>query len=127
MRRLEARPPACTARDATPAWPRRARGLEEKDRLRIVRELADEGNSIAKIAFMTRLTESMVREALSLLAPSAKATPYPSRPGRSGQYFSVTQRASRWAAAAPPLGGSNPAETCLRKKPGQAQGLATDR
>ena len=95
--------------------------------MRIVRELADEGNSIAKIAFMTRLTESMVREALSLLAPSAKATPYPSRPGRSGQYFSVTQRASRWAAAAPPLGGSNPAETCLRKKPGQAQGLATDR
>ena len=79
--------------------------------MRIVRELADEGNSIAKIAFMTRLTESMVREALSLLAPSAKATPYPSRPGGSGQYFSVTQGASRWAAVGRPFSGSNSAET----------------
>jgi hypothetical protein len=42
----------------------RDRGLEENDEVRIVRELADEGNSIAKIAFMTRLPESVIRKAL---------------------------------------------------------------
>lgn len=94
--------------------------------MRIVRELADEGNSIAKIAFMTRLTESVVREALSLLATSAKATPHPSRPGVSGQYFSPTQRASRWVTAGPPFSGFSPAGTWLRKESGQAHGPATD-
>ena len=94
--------------------------------MRIVRELADEGNSIAKIAFMTRLTESVVREALSLLASSAKVTPYPSRPGVSGQYFSPTQRASQWVPPGPPFSGFSPAGTWLRNKSGQAQGLATD-
>jgi hypothetical protein len=103
------------------------RGLEENDKVRIVRELADEGNSIAKIAFMTRLTESLVREALSLLATSAKATPYPSCPGVSGQYFSPTLRASWWVTAGRPSSGPNPADTWLRKKSGQAQGPATDR
>jgi hypothetical protein len=97
---------------------RRARGLEENDKVRIVRELADEGNSIAKIAFMTRLPESAVREALSLLAPCAKATPHPSRPGVSGQYFSPTQRASRWVTAGRPFSGPHPAGTWLRKKAG---------
>ena len=84
---------------------------EENDKVRIVRELADEGNSIAKIAFMTRLTESVVREALSLLAPADKLTPHPRRPGVSGQCFSPTQRPSRWVTAEPPFSGPNPAGT----------------
>jgi hypothetical protein len=92
--------------------------------VRIVRELADEGNSIAKIAFMTRLTESVVREALSLLA-SSKATPYPGSPGVSGQYLSPTQRASRRVTAGRPLRDPNPEGTWLWKKSGQAQGPAT--
>ena len=33
--------------------------------MQIVRELADEGNPTAKIAFLTRLTEDMVREILA--------------------------------------------------------------
>ena len=113
--------------DATPAWPRPARGLEENNKVRIVRELADEGNSIAKIAFMTRLTESVVREALSLLATSAKATPYPSGHGVSGQYFSPTQKAGRWVPAGRPFSDPNPAGTWLRKKSKLAQGPAIDR
>jgi 2-methylcitrate dehydratase PrpD len=36
--------------------------------MRIVRELAAERNSVAKIAFLTRLTEATVREALGLAA-----------------------------------------------------------
>ena len=43
--------------------------------MQIVRELADEGNPIAKIAFLTRLAESTVREILAqLLAPTRNAT-----------------------------------------------------
>jgi hypothetical protein len=70
---------ACAAQGAALVWPPFPRVREEKDAVRIVRELADEGNSIAKIAFMTRLTESVVREALSLLTPSDKVTPHPNR------------------------------------------------
>ena len=42
--------------------------------MRIVRELAAERNPVAKIAFLTRLTEAAVREALGLAA-AADAAP----------------------------------------------------
>ena len=40
--------------------------------MQIVRELADEGNPIAKIAFLTRLAEGTVREILAQLACSGR-------------------------------------------------------
>ena len=40
--------------------------------MQIVRELADEGNPIAKIAFLTRLAEGTVREILAQLPCSGR-------------------------------------------------------
>ena len=51
--------------------------------MRIVRELAAERNSVAKIAFLTRLTEEAVREILGLAAASGaevRRAPWPPTP-----------------------------------------------
>ena len=92
--------------------------------MRIVRELADEGNSIAKIAFMTRLTESVVREALSLLASSRQGNPVPEPPWRERPIFLPNPEGksvgSRWTAVQRPqsCGDLAPEEVGTGTRPG---------
>lgn len=56
--------------------------------MQIIRELAAEGNPIAKIAFLTRLAESTVREILGL-HPEQEKRPRLLSESRRESFFSV--------------------------------------
>ena len=63
--------------------------------MRIVRELAAERNPVAKIAFLTRLTEEAVREILGLAAAS----------GTEARACAPTTRLANTGSVTPPSPG----------------------
>lgn len=64
--------------------------------MQIVRELADEGNPIAKIAFLTRLAESTVREILAQLARPDQERHRRSEAGAGRDTLLAGEAAARW-------------------------------
>lgn len=66
--------------------------------MQIVRELADEGNPIAKIAFLTRLAESTVREILAQLARPDQERRRHRAPEAGREALLAGEAAARWEA-----------------------------
>ena len=64
--------------------------------MQIVRELADEGNPIAKIAFLTRLAESTVREILTQLARPGQERHRRDTPEAGRSVLIAGEAAARW-------------------------------
>ena len=66
--------------------------------MQIVRELANEGNPIAKIAFLTRLAESMVREILAQPAGPDQERHRHRTPEAGREVLLAGEAAARWEA-----------------------------
>ena len=65
--------------------------------MQIVRELANEGNPIAKIAFLTRLAEGMVRELAQPVGPDQERLRH-RVPEAGREVLLAGEAAARWDA-----------------------------